>query len=693
MVARCSVIALVASVALLAAAGGLPAQQEFALEQVFSAPYPDHLVSARNADRIAWTEYDEGPRNVWTTAAPDFQPQRLTHYTDDDGWEMPEIQISDDGEVIVYVRGGNANRDGIYPNPLSEPEGREQAIWAISARGGDPWKLARGNRPVLSPSGQWVAFVQDGQIQEVAVQPGWGFDRVDSGSQDNGPRAMFRAAGRNGTPRWSPDGRRVAFVSNRENHSFIGVYDREAREISWMAPGVDRDLSPAWSPDSKKVAFFRTPGAAFRGSSAFYGGHRVTIWLADVETGEGYEIWNPPGGVRWYVNLSSLVWTANDRILFVAEADNWSHVYSLSVEGGEAVDLTPGESIAEHTGLSSDGRFLFFDSNEGDIDRRHLWKVPTEGGAAVQLTRGDGLEHTPAPLASGDRVALFSAGATQPQSVALVSADGGEPEILAPRLPYDFPIYDLIVPEQVKISAEDGLEIHCQLFLPVGAQAGDGRPGVVFLHGGPRRQMLLGWHYKQYYTNTYAFHQYLANQGYAVLSVNFRGGMGYGRSFRLAPGTGRRGASEYQDVVAGGRYLAGRPEVDATKIGVWGGSWGGYLAALALARNSDLFAAGVDLNGVHAWNAAEPESQAFRSSPAFFIDGWSSPVFLSHGDDDRNVAFSQTVGLVQALRTKGVHVELQVFPDEVHEYLIHERLLAFYAAAADFFDRFLKGAQ
>ena len=672
---------------------GEPAQQEFTLEQIFSAPYPDHLVSARNADRIAWTQYDEGPRNVWTAAAPDFEPVQLTRYTEDVGWEMPEIQISDDGSVVVFVRGGYANEDGIHPNPLSEPDGREQTIWAINTRGGEPWQVARGNRPVLSPSGQWAAFVRDGQIYEVSVHPQWGDDTLGSHGEGNGPQRMFDVAGSNGFPRWSPDSRRLAFVSERGDHSFVGVFDREARSIRWLAPGVDRDRSPAWSADGTRVAFFRTPGAAFSGSASFRGGHQVTIWIADVESGDGYEIWNPPAGPSWYVDLSSLRWTANGRLLFVAENDEWSHVYTLSVEGGEAVDLMPWDSIVEHIDVSSDGQWLYYDSNQGDIDRRHLWKISTAGGEPISLTGGDGIETTPATLSSGDGVALFTATTTQPQSVAIVAAEGGRPRVIAPRLPHDFPTYDQIVPAEVILESEDGLEIHCQLFLPAGAQAGDGRAAVLFMHGGPRRQMLLGWHYKQYYTNTYAFHQYLANRGFAVLSVNFRGGIGYGRSFRLAPGTGRRGASEYADVLLAGHYLRARPEVDPEKVGVWGGSWGGYLAAMALARNSDIFAAGVDLNGVHAWNPSDPSSQAFQSSPAHFIDTWESPVFLSHGDDDRNVSFSQTVGLAQALRAKGVHVELQIFPDEVHEYLLHERLLGFYGAAADFFERFLQGKE
>jgi dipeptidyl aminopeptidase/acylaminoacyl peptidase len=224
------------------------------------------------------------------------------------------------------------------------------------------------------------------------------------------------------------------------------------------------------------------------------------------------------------------------------------------------------------------------------------------------------------------------------------------------------------------------------------------------MHGGPVRQMLLGWHMRGYYHNAYAFNQFMAGQGYVVLSVNYRSGIGYGRAFRTAANQGPRGASEYQDIVAAAKYLQGRPEVNPQKIGLWGGSYGGYLTALGLARDSELFAAGVDLHGVHDWSLRERDATAewgiqrdeerrlaFDSSPVADIRFWSSPVLLIHGDDDRNVDFVQTIDLVERLRKEGkAHVETIVFPDEVHSFLLYQRWLNVFEASADFFDRFLK---
>jgi dipeptidyl aminopeptidase/acylaminoacyl peptidase len=271
---------------------------------------------------------------------------------------------------------------------------------------------------------------------------------------------------------------------------------------------------------------------------------------------------------------------------------------------------------------------------------------------------------------------------------------------LAPQTyPANFPSQQLVSPQQVIFRSADGLEIHGQLFLPVNAKAGEKQPALVFMHGGPIRQMLLGWHYMYYYANSYAMNEYLASRGYVVLSVNYRSGIGYGRAFREAPGRAGRGATEYKDIVAAGKYLQSRPDVDPSRVGLWGGSYGGFLTAMGLARNSDIFAAGVDFHGVHDWPTdnwdgknipPELTKLAHDSSPVTSVDAWKSPVLFIHGDDDRNVYFAQTVDLVARLRARGVVIEQLVFPDDVHDFLLHRNWLAGYRATGDFFDRRLK---
>jgi dipeptidyl aminopeptidase/acylaminoacyl peptidase len=193
-----------------------------------------------------------------------------------------------------------------------------------------------------------------------------------------------------------------------------------------------------------------------------------------------------------------------------------------------------------------------------------------------------------------------------------------------------------------------------------------------------------------------------------VLALNYRAGIGYGLDYREAPGIGAAGASEYNDLLAAASYLRARADVDPRRIGLWGGSYGGYMTALGLTRNSDLFVAGVDFHGVHDWyhwtlgergNAPlyvldTPPAvldTALAASPIGSIGTWRSPVLLVHGDDDRNVVFSESVRLAEALRKQGVDYSELIFPDEVHDFLRHASWLRAYTATADFLDSKVAG--
>lgn len=708
-----------AVVAVLTSVSDVSAQGKYTIEEVLSPAYPFELVTARKTDRIAWLSYERGMRNVYTAAAPDFKPVRLTDFLEDDGNDLTSLLISDDGSVLVFVRGHAPNRDGWIANPTSDPAGGERAIWAVRTEGGEPWKIVEGSSPILSPDGRWVLTTGDGQIYRHPVDK----HEVEART-GNLEEPLFLAWGSNSRPLWSPDSRMIAFTSNRGDHSYIGIFDMENRTVSYMAPGVDRDSNPTWSPDSRRIAFIRRPGQSFGEQtrsermtttpgtgafrrpegeggtpvqegltrSAFKGGYTFSLWVGDIETLTAGEFWHTAPEGSDFVSIRSIEW-ADENVIFNIERDNWRHWYSLPISGGdvEPRDLTPGEGLVEFTGLSSDGEYLFYCTNVGDIDRRHLWRTRTRRGRARQLTEGEMIETYPVVLASGDMVALLQAGPGQPLSVAVVSARGGEPGVIFPILEEsEFPLQDQVIPENVILTAEDGLEFHNQLFLPRDLKPGERRPAMLFTHGGPQRQMLLGYHYRHFYHMAYAINQYFANKGYIVISVNYRSGIGYGREFRNASNRGSRGNSEYQDVVAAGRYLQNHPNVDPERIGLWGLSYGGILTAQGLARNSDIFAAGVDIAGVHLWGSSiDPESVSYQSSSIAAIEEWTSPVLLIHGDDDRNVAFSQTTGLVQLLRAHDIYYELIVFPDDVHDSLLFKRWLITFNAMDDFFDRFL----
>jgi len=664
--------------------------QNFTLEQVMSSPFPSDLIVSKRGDKLAWAFDAEGKRNIWVAEGPAFAARQITRSTNDDGQELTDLVFSPNGSAIAYVRGQGKNQSGEIPNPTSDTAGAKQQVLVVDTRTGRVTTIGEGSSPFFNPAGDQIIYLRDGKFWTVPTIGGK-------------ERKLFEIRGTVNSPQWSPDGAELAFVSNRGDHSFIGIYDTRSNYIRFKSPSVDRDLAPRWSPDGKGLAFIRL----FNINDTFsVDRERLQPWaiLVADRVGEAKQIWRSgdqdndsfPG-----INSEdSWQWAANNRLVFPSEKDGWLHLYSIGSDGSGFENLTPGNFEVENVALSQDKSFIVFSTNKSDIDRRHLWWVKVAGGAPRQITAGDGIEMYPALFDNDRRVAFFHSTARDPLMPYTARTDGSNQKSLAPQaLPRDFPAAKLVVPEQVIFKAADGTEIHGQLFKP--ANASGKMPAVVFMHGGPVRQMLLGWHYLYYYHNSYAMNQHLASRGYLVLSVNFRSGIGYGRAFRLAQHRGARGASEYQDVVAGAKYLRSRDDVDSKRIGLWGGSYGGYLTALGLARDSDIFRAGVDFHGVHDWSVnvaglrvptdtAERIRVARESSPISSVDKWKSPVLLIHGDDDRNVEFAQTVNLVRLLRKNGVDFEQIVFPDEIHDFLRHQNWVWTYSAAGTFLDKHLK---
>jgi dipeptidyl aminopeptidase/acylaminoacyl peptidase len=678
---------LVLAVLFMGAAAGSGAP--LTIEDLLSAPFPYQLIAAPNGSRAAWIANAEGARNIWIADAPDYQGRQLTSYSGDNGIEIGEMSFTPDGESIVFTRGGDLDTNGESTNPTHEPEAPEQAVWVVSIRDGVVRKIAEGNSPQVSPKGDRVAFIAKRQLWLAPI----------SGSAK--PEAVITATGTRHTLRWSPDGRRIAFVSVRREHSFIGLYDVSAKTIRYLDPGVDRDSFPLWSPDAMRVAFIRIPSRqeilAFAPNRS---GPPWSIRVAEVESATGREVWRADPGdgsvYRGIVADDQLIWDSGARLVFPWEKDGWTHLYSVSSRGGAPQLLTPGDFEVEYVSHSADGRDVIYNSNQNDIDRRHIWHVSVSGGAPAAMTRGASNEWQPRYV--GTTIVFIRSGGKLPPRPMFLSGKTAQ-EMTA--VPPHFSASKLVEPQQVIFSAADGMKIHAQLFLPTDTRPGEKHPAVVFFHGGSRRQMLLGWHYNYYYRNAYAMNQCLADRGYVVLAVNYRSGIGYGMHFREAENYGTRGASEVNDVIGAGLYLRSRSDIDPDRIAAWGGSYGGYLTAFALAKASNLYAAGVDLHGVHDWNneikiwepAYDPNANltlarlAWQSSPMAYVDTWRSPVLLIQGDDDRNVSFTETIHLAEELRKRNVDVELLVFPDEVHDFLLHRDWLAAYHAAADFLDR------
>ncbi|MCU0353849.1 MAG: DPP IV N-terminal domain-containing protein, partial [Cytophagales bacterium] len=337
----------------------------FTLEQVLSNPFPTELTAAPTGGKVAWVQNAKGVRNIWLAQPPDYQGKQLTNFTQDDGKEISQLRWSPDAKTLLFVRGGGT-RGSEPPNPAHDPAGPELAIYKLNAEGSPPVKLTDGGYPTVSPKGDSLVFLRRGQVFITAL------DGKEA-------RQLMKIRGGVSQLRWSPEGAKLAFVSNRGDHSFVGVYDFRTQSLRYLSPSVDTDNNPVWSPDGKQVAFVRIAAA----DGAIFGPVREaepwSIVVADVETGRGKTLWKANEGVgsayREIVADNQIQWTASNHIIFPWERDGWTHLYSIPAQGGVATLLTPGNFEVEYVTLTTDKKEILFNSNQGDIDRRHVWRV------------------------------------------------------------------------------------------------------------------------------------------------------------------------------------------------------------------------------------------------------------------------------------------------------------------------------
>jgi dipeptidyl aminopeptidase/acylaminoacyl peptidase len=678
--------------------------QNFTLEAVKSYAFPTELVRSKRGDKIAWALDEKGVRNIYVAESPKFIPRKLTNYTEDDGQELTSIEISENGKWVTFVRGGDHGSnfdDEKAVNPSGNIDPHNVRVMQVAFTGGPIRVISEGDFPTISPDSKLVSFVKEGQPY---------ICKLDTNEVDDFLEAavrLFKTRGSVHSLKWSPKENKLAFVADRGDHSFVGYFEIGKSAIKWLDPSFAKDLSPRWSPDGSQIAFVRTSAGASTTDSLTQR-NRVPWSIMKIGLADGDKssvVWNAPNTYRGSFPTThggaNLFWPKDDRLVFTSYHNGWPHLYSIGPARGTAVLLSPGEFMVEHLSVSSDGNTVYFDANKGneksDNDRRHLFQVSVDQADMRPLTPGLGNEWSAISVLGG--YVYIGAGAKKAPQVMLSQGDNVR-SLTASYIPAEFPEDQLVEPKQVVFKSLDGLTIHGQVFNS--SSGSQKKPAIIFVHGGPPRQMLMGWHYSAYYANAYALNQYLANLGFVVLSVNYRLGIGYGYDFQHPKSAGQLGAFEYLDIKGAGDWLADQSFVDSKRIGIYGGSYGGYLTSLGLARDSKLFAAGVDIHGVHNWanqikvspelyagpNKAPDADWAIslinRSSPISSVDTWKSPVLFIHADDDRNVSFSQSIDLINRLKKRKVATESLVIPDDTHHWMKFSNVLKVNQATADY---------
>lgn len=655
----------VLSVAALAAASSASAADDTA----FLAFPMVTGVSAARAGAFAWTVQQGDKTQLFALRGTGFKRTALHVQSDVDGTPITGVQISPDGAWVAFTTGFATG--GYNPASLLTPP--KATLWLVSSAGGTaPVKIGEGASPEFTPDGSRLVYRKGADL--------WG---VPVGAADAKPEMLVRGGAAFTQRAWAADGKSFLFVQDRGGWSFLGRHTLGSDRVEWLVTGADRLSHPVLSPDGMTVAYLRWPGREHTVTYDNTENQSVAVETVAASGGATKTLWQsgPLGGSFTSDDIEGLLrWSDSRTVVFRAEEDGWARLYAASTADGKVRALT-GEKceVAESELAAPDTLFVIH--NCRDLDTRQASLITVSSGRERAVETKDVVLALANAAGDGGHVAVT--GARADASAMLRIVDSATGKVAYAETPADYGYrYSFAAPppQQVRLTASDGKSVPGQLFLPKGKGP---HPALVYVHGGPMRQMFPAFHFSEYYANDYAMNRRLAEMGYVVLALNYRSGVGYGRDFREAPGRAWRKASEYNDVLGAGRWLAARADVDPKRIGIRGGSYGGLLTGQALARNSDLFAAGVAIHGVYDWSWPSPvpghlnpstffgvgeadKAAAFAASPLGAVAGWRSPVLLFSGDNDMNVDVRETVDLAQKLRRQGVDVRTVLLPGESH---------------------------
>jgi dipeptidyl aminopeptidase/acylaminoacyl peptidase len=594
------------------------------------------------------------------------------------------------------------------------------------------------------PRGDSVAYVQGDDLWVLWVI-----------APNQAPVRITETPAKESTPRWSPAGGRLAFV--RDGQLWIWrPEDGSTRAIDLPGRLLDDVHMPAfrWSPDGTSIAatFAGTgdDGAERELAVVSLADGRI-VWRIRAEEREGHFLWidarrlyysitrdsqrrrerylvdlganlveQGHGAVRPVAPTPRLLHLEQDEkgllfavepqrspdgtmLLFVLRHTGWDHLFALDLTSGKMQQLTDG--ACEDSGHAYDlprwspnGRQILFSSNRTDLGHRQLWELDVASGGLRQMTHTPGTATQGIWSPDGHQIVYLFCGPADAADLWLMDAGGETQRRLTRSLPETWTSDKMVAPSHVTFSSARDWTIHGYLYTPPALEAGQRYPALVWVHGGPMRQMRDGWHPLHSYAIFHAFTLYLAHRGIVTLAVNFRGGTGYGVGFEQGTYLSV-GVDDVADVVNAGRYVKTLPYVDPERVGVWGISYGGLMTLAALTKHPEVFAMGVNIAGVwdeSAWarwaERAYPMAAGFfkarlggpeelrpdvwrEASPRHWVAQMTAPLINLHGTKDASVPFAQLDEIVKDCVAHDKVFETHYYPDETHVFT-HRRTWA-----------------
>src|SRR5215472_12625215 len=372
-------------------------------------------------------------------------------------------------------------------------------------------------------------------------------------------------------------------------------------------------------------------------------------------------------------------WLGDNRTYyFTSERDGFNHLYEVAYDGGQPKQLTSGKFEVDRAVLSHDKSTFYLTTSEGSFYERHLWSMPAGGGERTRITKLPGGHQATLSPDEKSIADIYSYTNKPPEVYVMENKPMAEAKKVTESPAPEFHSYPWIDTPIVEITTRDGAKLPASLYKSAGYKKGG--PAVIFVHGSGYLQNVDHWWSSAYY-HEYLFHHFLMEHGYLVLAVDYRASKGYGRDWRTAIYR-HMGGKDLDDQVDAAKWLIAQQGVDPKRIGIYGGSYGGFITLMAMFTQPDVFAAGAALRPVSDWayynqgytgnilNQPQSDSEAYKkSSPIYYAAGLKGALLICHGMVDTNVQFMDTVRLVQRLiELRKENWDLAVFPVEDHGF-------------------------